>query len=540
MCIDKKLDIKNIASDTSDNNHDKEHAAWNRRSFLQALGLTGEGSIMLGKIPVSASTQTPLSAALTTSDNDRVLIIIRLKGGNDGLNTVIPQYDYGTYESLRPTLKIPSANSFALSADFRMPNYMQDMQGLWNNGKMKIVHGVGYPNQNLSHFSSADIWSSAGNNGDNVQTGVFGRYFEGLYPDYLLNPPTIPPAIQIGSLSNLLFTGEDAGYSFSVANPDQLETIAQNGTAYDVQNLPACTFGDQLGWIRSVVNTTYTYAGVIHDAYTNGANNASYNTSDIAKQMAICARLIKGNLGTKIYMVTVDGFDTHAEQPLKHQELMQDVTNAVTNFFQDLDSIGVGQNVLAMTISEFGRRPEENASSGTDHGAASTMMLFGEGLDGNGFIGTHPSLSGLDVDENLIPTTDFRSVYAAILEDWLCIDPTVVNASLLANYTRADIGAVCNGTVGTDDYVSNQFVHKPIYKQDSVFVDFTINNASHVTVELFNVLGKSLGMIYNERILSGNYQVNLNPSGIKYSIGQYFYQLNVNGQKYSKSIVFVK
>ncbi len=538
MCLDKKLN-KN-SSDTSKDNHDKEHATWNRRSFLQALGLTGAASIMLGKVPVSAATKTPLSAALTTSDNDRVLIIIRLKGGNDGLNTVIPQYDYDTYANLRPTIKIPSSESFALSTDFRMPNYMQDMQDLWNNGKMKIVHGIGYPNQNLSHFASADIWSSAGNNGDSVQTGVFGRYFENLYPDYLLNPPEIPPAIQIGSLSNLLFSGEDAGYSFSVANPNQLETIAQNGTAYDVQNLPSCTFGDQLGWIRSVVNTTYTYAGVIHEAYNNGSNNANYNESNIAKQLAICARLIKGDLGTKIYMVTVDGFDTHADQLIRHQELMQDVTNAITNFFQDLDDTGVGENVLAMTISEFGRRPKENASNGCDHGAASTMLLFGAGLDGNGFINTHPSLTNLDEDENLIPSTDFRSVYASILEDWLCIDATVVNDSLLANYTRSDLGVICNGTVGTNDYISNKFIHKPIYKNDSVYVDFTVNNASLVTIELINVLGKSLGVVYNERILSGNYQINLNPNGIKYTIGQYFYQININGQKYSKSIVFVK
>ncbi|NKQ39205.1 MAG: DUF1501 domain-containing protein, partial [Methanosarcinales archaeon] len=478
----KKIKIKNIE------NHDKEHAVWNRRSFLQALGLTGAGSIMLGKLPVSASVQTPLSAALTSSDNDRVLVIIRLKGGNDGLNTVIPQYDYDTYANLRPNIKIENNNSFALSDDFRMPNYMQELQSLWSGGKMKIAHGVGYPNQNLSHFSSADIWSSAGNNGAGVQTGVYGRYFEDLYPDYLLNPPEIPPAIQIGSLSNLLFTGEDAGYAFSVANPDQLEAIAQNGVVYDVENVPSCTFGNQLGWLRSVVNTTYTYAGVIHEAYNNGSNNANYNTSDIAQQLAIVARLIKGNLGTKIYMVTLDGFDTHINQLVDQQQLLQDLTNAVTNFYQDLDDTGVGQNVLAMTISEFGRRPEENASDGTDHGSASTMMLFGEGLEGNGFIGTHPDLSDLNEDENLNFTTDFRSIYAAILEDWLCIDTAIVNETLLANYSRADLGAVCNGTVGIEDYNNfSQFIHKPIYKNLSVYVNFEIKNASHVTIEVINI-----------------------------------------------------
>lgn len=245
--------------------HDKEHAVWNRRSFLQALGLAGAGSIVLGKIPVSAATITPLNVALAESETDKVLVLIRLKGGNDGLNTVIPQYDYDKYANLRPTLKIDRNNSFALSNDFRMPNYMDPLQTLWGEGKMKVVHGVGYPNQSLSHFSSADIWSSAGNKGEVLQTGVFGRYHEDLYPDYLLSPPKNPPAIQIGSLSNLMFVGEQTGYAFSVANIDQLTQIAENGTAYDMQNLPSCDYGSQLGFMRSVNNSTFNYASVINE-----------------------------------------------------------------------------------------------------------------------------------------------------------------------------------------------------------------------------------------------------------------------------------
>ncbi|MDC9722691.1 MAG: DUF1501 domain-containing protein [Urechidicola sp.] len=540
MCKENKLHKKYINPKDLGENHDKEHAVWNRRSFLQALGLTSVGSIMLGKLPVSAANQTPLSAALTTSDNDRVLVIIRLKGGNDGLNTVIPQYDFDTYANLRPNIKIESNNSFALSSDFRMPNYMQDLQPLWNDGKMKIAHGIGYPDQNLSHFSSADIWSNTvDDDRTSLRTGVLGRYFEDLYPDYLLNPPTIPPAIQIGSLSNLLFNGEDTGYAFSVANPNQLEEIAQNGTAYNVQNLSECTYGNQLGWIRSIVNTTYTYAGVIHEAYNNAANNAGYNESNISKQLAIVARLIKGNLGTKIYMVTLDGFDTHAEQPTAHQQLMHDLTNAVSNFYEDLNDIGVGKNVLAMTISEFGRRPEENGSNGTDHGSASTMMLFGEGLEGNGFIGTHPDLSNLDQDENLNFTTDFRSIYATILEDWLCIDSDVVDASLLANYNRSDVGVVCNSNSNPDNSITD-FSHRAIYRDNTVFVDFDIPNASHVTIEVINILGQKTGIIYNERVLAGNYQVDLNPKNKRYSVGQYFYQIAVNGKLHSKAFVFVK
>ncbi len=518
--------------------HDQEHAKWNRRSFLQALGLVSSGSILLGKVPVSAMNPTPLTQAFADSNSDRVLVIVRLKGGNDGLNTVIPDYDYSNYANIRPNIKITNSNSFALSNAFRMPNYMQDMQSLWNNNKMKVVHGVGYPDQNLSHFTSADIWSSAGTTTEQTQTGVFGRYFEGVYPDYLLNAPSIPPAIQIGSLSNLMFSGNETGYAFSVANPDQLQTIAQNGVAYDVQNLPNCTYGDQLGWIRSIVNTTYTYAGVIHQAYNNATNAVAYNTSDIAKQLAIVARLIKGNLGTKVYMVTLDGFDTHAEEMTRHQNLMQDLSNSISHFFNDLEVAGIGQNVLTMTISEFGRRPEENASLGTDHGAASTMLLFGEGLNGSGFVSTHPDLSNLDQNGNLQHTTDFRSVYAAILEDWLCIDSQVVNDTLFQNYTRAEIGVACNAA-NYQEFTFDTFAHKAIYKQEGVFLQFELQQAATVSIEIFNVLGKSFGKIYHSRNLAGKYEVNLNPQHKKHLFGQYFYQIIVNGKKYSKSFVFM-
>ncbi len=522
-----------------DKKHDKEHAVWNRRSFLQALGLAGAGSLVAGKLPVYASAPTPLSAALSMNNSDRVLVIVRLKGGNDGLNTIIPNYDYSTYANLRPTLKINNSDSFALSNEFRMPNYMNSLLPIWNDGKMKVVHGVGYPNQSLSHFSSADLWSSAADNGSPLQTGVFGRFFEDLYPDYLLNPPAIPPAIQIGSLSNLLFNGEDTGYAFSVANPDQLAQIAQSGTAYDMQNLPACDYGSQLGFVRSVTNSTYNYASVINTAYTSNSNAINYDDNDISKQFAIVARLIKGYLGTKVYMVTLDGFDTHANQPNTHQELMTELTTAISNFYADLTAGSVAQDVLCMTVSEFGRRGAENASNGTDHGAASTMMLFGEGLNGNGFIGNHPDLSNLDNTGNLQHTTDYRDVYASILEDWLCIDTTIVDQTLLNNYNRANLGIICSAASVDNIAIKNGLDHKPIYKENNVFVAFTLTRAAEIKIDLIDVLGRNLGVIHHQRQLSGTYQVNLNPQYKKYA-GQYFYRIIVNGKAYSKAIVFAK
>ncbi|WP_456422024.1 DUF1501 domain-containing protein [Lutibacter sp.] len=524
-----------------DENHDKEHAIWNRRSFLQALGLVGTGSIMLGKIPVSASTITPLSKALSTSENDKILIIARLKGGNDGLNTVIPYYDYDTYANLRPTLRIKQNDSFALSSNFKMPNYMDSLQNFWEEGKMKVVHGVGYSNQSLSHFSSADIWSSAGNKGDNLQTGVFGRYHEELYPDYLVNPPASPPAIQIGSLSNLMFVGEETGYAFSVANIDQLAQIAEKGTAFDVQNLPSCDYGSQLGFMRNVNNSTFNYASVINEAYVVATNDVSYEKNNIAKQFALIARLIKGNLGTKIFMVTLDGFDTHADQPNRHKKLMGNFTRAISNFYADLATQSRDSDVLTMTISEFGRRSKENASNGTDHGAASTMLLFGEGLNGNGFVGNHPDLSNLDNNGNMDFTTDFRDVYASILEKWLCIDSSIVDNVLLNNYNRADLGLRCSSVIDDDADISDgSFKHYPVYGNETVYVEFVLPRAMEVEVQLVNILGQNIGVVHKERYLQGTHRVNLNPQARRYTPGHYIYRIFAEGKSYSKSIILVK
>ena len=265
MCLDHNTPNSKTSEKKEKRIHDQEHATWSRRSFIQALGLAGGGSIMLGGAAISAAKASPLSVALANSENDRILVIIRLKGGNDGLNTIVPVYDYATYANLRPTIRHQQNQLLNLDADFAIPNYMDSLEPLWGEGQMKVVHGVGYPDQNLSHFRSSDIWAS----GEDVleePTGWWGRYYEYLYPDYLTNPPEVPPAIQIGSIGNLIFEGQETNYAFSVANPDELQSVAENGLLHQLTNLPDCVYGDKLFFMRSTANTTFTYAGVINDA----------------------------------------------------------------------------------------------------------------------------------------------------------------------------------------------------------------------------------------------------------------------------------
>ncbi|MEZ4874981.1 MAG: DUF1501 domain-containing protein [Flavobacteriaceae bacterium] len=518
--------------------HDQEHLLWNRRSFIQALGLVGGGTLLLGSQTVSATKASPLSVALANAENDRILVIIRLEGGNDGLNTVVPIYDYASYANLRPTIKHLQNDLLNLNPDFAIPNYMNDLESVWGDGKMKIVHGVGYPQQNLSHFRSTDIWASTADTYIE-NTGWWGRYFEDLYPDYLINPPAIPPAVQVGNVGNLIFDGTSNNYAFSVANIEQLQNVAENGTLHDVINLPDCVYGDKLLFMRATANTTVTYAQVINEAYMAANNNANYGNGALAAQLAAVARLIKGGLGTKVYMVSLGSFDTHANQVERQQELLQDLSSSIKAFYEDLAVSGMDDKVLGMTISEFGRRPYENGSQGTDHGAASPVMLFGTGLNGSGFVGEHPDINEWDIHDNLIPTTDFRDVYSTVLTNWFCLDPSVVNGILLnETYEDLDLGFDCESLSTQDFSNTTKFTHVPVYKNNTVYIEINVPYAAHGVIKLYDLVGKEIAVLANQLFLEGRTSIDIKENaGIRLSYGQYIYRISMGGQHYSKSFL---
>ena len=535
----KKRTATGPTASIKDAHHDDEHSTWNRRSFMQALGLVGGGSIMLGGTNLTASAPSRLTTALTTAENeDRVLVLVRLKGGNDGLNTIVPVYDYDFYANNRPSIRHTENSLYNLNADFGIPQSMADLQSLWGDGAMRVVHGVGYPDQNLSHFRSSDIWAS----GDAVnyeETGVLGRYFENLYPDFLINPPEIPAAIQIGSQGNLIFDGVDNSYAFSVANPAQLSSIAENGVLHDVLDVPGCTFGEQLEFMRGMTNTTFTYASTINEAYENATNAVEYDTQSLGRQLAIISRMIKGGLGTKVYLVTLGGFDTHANQQETHDNRMEQVARGMKDFFTDLEASGMHTNVMAMTFSEFGRRIEENGSNGTDHGAASPVMVFGPAMQGNGFVGTHPDLQDPDQVGNLKYSTDFRQVYATMLKQWLCIDGGLVDEVLLGqSFESVDLGFDCESLSSGSFDIADTFQHWSSVQGNDTFIEFTMNSTAKVTVTLYNLLGQEVGIVVNDFMYEGPQKFNVKERiNKRLFTGQYIYQIQFSGKKYSKSIL---
>lgn len=520
--------------------HDREHAHWDRRGFLRTLGIAGAGAISFGSSTLSVVDTPHLNRMLNDAYSDRILVLIRLKGGNDGLNTIVPLYDFDFYANQRPKIYIPENNLFKLNDNFGIPNFMNSIAPMWKEGAMKVIHGVGYENQNLSHFKSSEIWATT-TPSNAINSGWLGRYYEGQYTDYLNNPPEKPLAIQIGNGGDMIFDGDLTSYAFSVSSPERLKKVAENGTLFDNQNSENSLHGSQVSFLREASNTTFRYASVIHDAYEKSKAYESYSNGSFDLQMSLVSRFIKGGLGTKIYMVTLNGFDTHANQPNRHEDLLKKLTGAIRSFYLDLAEFGLADKVLSMTFSEFGRRVAENGSSGTDHGSAAPVMLFGPALNGNGFVGQHPNLRALNQQGNMIESTDFRAVYASVLTDWLCADPTdVSNAIVGPNLNLLGLGLGCNGIENlptTNDPLLP--LHAAVNDDQGVSLYLSINEYANVEINIFDVLGRKIGKTINTRIESGQHNFRLlSQQEMHLPPGQYFYKIKVNGtHNYSKSFL---
>ena len=519
--------------------HQKDHKVWTRRDFLTSLGIAGGMGMVLQNLPVKAWATSPMGYALSGAESDRILVLIRLKGGNDGMNMVIPAYDYGTYSALRPNIAIAQNDLLDLGEGSALPNTMGDLMGLWNGGNMKVVQNVGYPDPNLSHFRSNDIWSSAADSDTINNTGWLGRFLENEFPDYLLEPPSVPPAIQIGGQGSLIFNSGTAPMSLVMNSPEELFEVAENGELYDTTNLPDCDYGEILGYVRSVTNSTYIYAQVIKEAYDASTTQANYTTS-LGDQLALVARLIKGNLETKIYMVELDGFDTHAVQSGTHPLLMNNLAKAVSDFYEDLGAANLSENVLAMTFSEFGRRVEQNASQGTDHGTAAPLLLFGGQLNGGGFEGTPANLQDLDQFGNLQFSTDFRSIYATVLENWLCVNGNLVDELLGQNFERmSNLVVACDASnVGIASAAQQKITHKIIYGQGQTQLHFTLPQSSPVVVQLYSLSGQLVATVHKGTFSAGSHQLVLN--GRAYQVaGQYIYRIQALGRGFSGKVLLV-
>lgn len=474
--------------------------------------------------------------------NDRILVVVQLFGGNDGLNTVIPIDQYDMLSQLRANILIPEADTLLLDgADgaTRLHPSLGGLRNLWDNGKLRIIQSVGYPAPNFSHFRSTDIWETGSSGNQLLHDGWLGRYLGEFYPDFPVGYPNVdvpdPIAIRVGGGIGLGLQYHGRAMATSVNNTENLQAIA--GTMFQDPVPPGCS-GDKLAFVRNMIRQTDLYGAVIESAagLPSCTHVPLYPTGNqpgatLANALKIVANLICGGLGTRIYWVSDTGFDTHAQQVASgnttqgtHADLLKGVGDAIHAFQQDLQQLGVSDRVLGMTFSEFGRRIKSNNSKGTDHGAAAPLFLFGDHVI-PGILGENPQIaSDTDGQTNLPMQYDFRSVYASVLREWFCLDEARTTQVLLGEHPVLPIiqPQNCLPVSVPELETSSQLVLDISPNPFTTHTKVTFNSIlpGHVLMQVFNAQGQLVAVPVNGHLAQGRHHIELDleamPNGIYY------------------------
>ncbi|REE01288.1 DUF1501 domain-containing protein [Marinoscillum furvescens] len=419
-----------------------------RRSFLRhvthSLAVPGVLGSMGFRMPGPNSLPSLLRMA---ADQDRVLVLVFLEGGNDGLNTVVPLDQLSVLNKLRPHVILPEERLHRLpDADIGLHPALGGLKSLYNENRLQVIQNVGYPAQNYSHFRSTDIWMSGSDSDELINSGWTGRYLADEFPGYPEAFPNDdmadPLSIEMGYGSSLLFQGPQSTMSMVIGDPNSFYELVDN----EEPEVPDTLAGDKLRYIRLIAKQSQQYGEVVTAAAHKVKKQQDFPQTYIGQQLQIVSRLIAGGLRTPLYLVRLGGFDTHDAQVEEgdhttgeHNELLTQLDEAVMAFMKDLEYQGTDDKVLGMTFSEFGRRIVSNASLGTDHGAAAPMFFFGNAVKG-GVVGNNPQLSSsMSYDDNLPWEFDFRQLYGSVMDQWLGASNDRIQNALFDTYDPVEI-----------------------------------------------------------------------------------------------------
>ncbi|MFI4859553.1 MAG: DUF1501 domain-containing protein [Phycisphaerales bacterium JB063] len=422
--------------------------AHTRRQFLGRLGLISAAATLPSFVSRSAFAATDTD--WYTKDrpgkpDERVLVVVQLSGGNDGLNCVVP-FGEATYYRNRPQLGIAENDALALSVDgLGLNPQMRGIHEMIGQGRAAVVNGVGYPNPNRSHFKSMDIWHS----GKTEESAMRGRGWVGhamdtAYPvDAEGNPPTAASMATIALGSDAPMATQGAHVKpVTFQTPEAFRWSARDlgaplSEAYDELHtsptLPGIDAADPLAFIQRTACDAQAASSRVRSAVAR-RSETNFPRNALAVQLEMVAKMVAAELPTRVYYVTLGGFDTHSAQQGRHNGLLGQFSQAMQAFYRELDATGHAGRVVSIAFSEFGRRLRQNASGGTDHGVAGPSFVFGDAIN-PGVHGRYPSLTQLD-DGDLIHTTDFRALYADLLDNWMGID---ANAALGARYEHVGL-----------------------------------------------------------------------------------------------------
>jgi uncharacterized protein (DUF1501 family) len=576
-----------------------------RRDFLKKLPLAMSIPFTLGGIPIRVMGDNALSRMASASlSNDRVLIILQMHGGNDGLNALIPEIEYDLYYSRRANIAIPYKNkargyipldsTLTDAAKIGLHPDMLAVKGMYDQGRVSIVQGVSYKNNDGSHFRGRDIWFMGGSADQYLPSGWMGRYFThelskvdplpGLvYPDNLPNDQFKDPlAIELGSDTSLIFH-QEGRIPTSISFPSAVGLDEDGSFAdligelegfideqFDPRGVPPAylnpsPYFQELDWILKLEDKSKDYAARLLEVYKAGsATSVTYPDrypfnapagslkNYLSSQLKLIARLLDGGCQTKVFLVKIGGFDTHADQVQAgtptmgvHAALMYHISTAMKAFQDDLRvrSPQLEERVLTVTMSEFGRRIHSNGSYGTDHGTGGPVFIFGRGVR-PGVVGNVPDLTKGNVEEQF----DYRNVYGNIMKDWMKVDDAALNVIFPGLTTTGTEDGVQfeplplaqQEITGTEGFVSDRFSLEDCYPnpaRDKTTIGFKVNYANQVTVNLFDGTGKKIKLMVDGFYQPGEHKVEVALKGIP--AGHYIYELKTGFYKEAKKLVIV-
>ncbi len=436
-----------------------------RRNFLKIFPAAGVTPFVVNGFPMRPFANSKIAKIMSTCDGveDRVLVLIQLKGGNDGLNMVIPVPQYDLYAALRPSIRIPDSGADKyIDLDNTLPTpdkvglhpVLTGMKEMYDSGRASIVQGVGYQDMNQSHFKGTDLWLSGGDgtpDKNNIPSGWMGRALQAMYPDVQGSPTADMPdplGIQIGDPNPSLGFHTESQHqnviNLSGQDPAGFYSLIQTIGGAPLLNVPNSDYGEEIAYIQGVESSLSQYSQRISATFNAGSNALTdYPDTTLANQLKTIARLISGGCKTKIYLCSMGGFDTHGAQVIEnnttignHATLLQNLSDSVKYFFDDLKALGIDDQVAACTFSEFGRTAKENGSLGSDHGTLAPMFLFGKNIQA-GVIGTNVNLGVLTQDNQLEDMQfDYRQVFTTLLQDWLGANNFVLEQTMFEGFAK--------------------------------------------------------------------------------------------------------